>query len=494
MAGRIEVRSPIRFAVRGIGGEVGFTTIVESVLAMRRKTFEAFKGATGGAITAFIRKVDGRDLETNIMGDRVIQKIIYPGSLEANTAPSYGFAQVFVKEGKVLHDPKNPGRKTLVGSDGRLLVIDFVPIPETNIGIPEFGNIDLLYDCTGVGLDPKKLKNPEQDPNLYTQYPNLTVFLSAPCKSVKGIPHHLNGINNLAPAQINATGSCSTHAGVDEAYYIRKVAAQALGVREEDIIIESGTFDTTHSLTPTDNKSLKFYNGAYLPQKTGFGDAAALVWPVPDIQNIVASTGRYFSYYDDGNGVLANGISIFSLTLNIAVPKSKIKLTEEMISNGLKEIAKDPEGRKHIGILNSEAFELDKNKSTGMFTGISLTGFSTTTILPVGKNIEVKALRGVKIIDGKEYDTYAIVVKNSGYDNRAGFAMDALEELNRVSKIRLGGEFIPKFDHSYDIANVLAFVNYRPGQKLFREMLKMTDGNLLSGHRPVNVLLDENLQ
>ena len=112
----------------------------------------------------------------------------------------------------------------------------------------------------------------------------------------------------------------------------------------------------------------------------------------------------------------------------------------------------------------------------------------------MGKNIEAKALRGVKIIDGKEYDTYTIVVKNSGYDNRAGFAMDALEEMNRVSRIRLGGEFIPKFDHSYDIANVLAFVNYRPGQKLFREMLKMTDGNLLSGHRPVNVLLDENLQ
>jgi len=471
----MQVRSSIKVGIRGIGGEIGFTA-VETLMAMRRRTFEGFKTATGGVVTALIRKQSARDLENNIGVDRFFQKLTYPGSLRQNTKSSYWYAGVFKPEFKVEFDRAVKGRLHIFGRDGRELVVDMVPVPDTNLNLDPLAKLDLLLDVTGVGL--KKIDNKDQDPNLYAEYPKLTTVFSAPVKTVPKIPHHLNGMNSVEPAQLNATGSCSTHAGVDLIHFIRASIADRLNIRPQEVIIEGGLFDATHSLTPSDNKVLGYYQGAYLPQTTGFGSAASVVYPVPHIGNMQAATGRYYSYFEH-KGIEANGVSIYSLSMTISVKKGEGEVTAELIRNGLFDAASDREGRKHIGVLNSDVFKLKDNKKTGIFTGISLTGMTPTTILPLGENIEVVRLAGTKVADGVEQEVYIVTVKNVAYDNRLGFTVDWLEEVNRIASKRLGGEIIPGFDHSVDVGASLAFINTSVGKELFSKALELTGGELL---------------
>jgi hypothetical protein len=469
----------IKMAIRGAGGEIGMTTF-EALYAMRRPRFDAFKAAVGGRVTALVRLKPGADLENNITTDRFFRKLIYPGSLADNTRSSYDYAHsyLFQREYKFPADPSSPGTRHLLGADGRSLAIDFKPIPDSN-RLDLFKNVDLLLDATGEGV--KKIKNPDQDPNLYALFPNMMVALSAPVKTVKGIIHNLNGINSLDPAQMCATGSCSTHAGVDLIHYIRMSILETLNLKEGDIVIEGGQFNSTHSLTPTDNASVKlgYYLGAFLPQTTGFGSAAKVVYPVTGIENLKATTGRYYSYYESED-TCANGISVFSLSMTVSVKRGSGKLSADMIRKGLLDAATSPEGRKHIGILKTDIFKLDDNKKTGIFTSMSLAGMTPTTILPLGDNIELVKIEGAtKLVDGVEHDMYVITVKNAGYDNRLGFLVDWLEEVNRMAKLRLGSELIPGFDHQIDIGRRLAFINTTKGRELFQAALDLTEGQLL---------------
>jgi len=476
----LKLKPRISFGVRGVGGEIGDTTL-RVLLSMKLSTFEKFQESTGGVIHAFIRLKEGKsDIRDAIMADRVFKKLVQPGSLKDNTASSYGYIKLVER---VEFDRYQHNRLHIIGVDGRKLIIDFHAIPSRNVGIEQFAELDLLIDATGAQL--KKVDNPDQDPNHYAGYPNLNVMFSAPVKTVDGIPHHLNGINDFEAAQLNATGSCTTHAGVDLIFYILKSITDGVGIQgkdllveSQDIVIEGGMLDTTHSLTPSDNKFLKFLENSYVPQTTGFGGAAAKVFPMPHIGNIDATTGRYNSYFDR-NDVQANGISIFSLTLVLSIKAGNADVTADTIRNGLFDTAMDMEGRKHIGIVAPGAFEIGQNKKTGIFTALSLTGMTPTVMLPLGENIGVVKIVGEKLLNGNKYDMYIITVNNAGYDNRLGFTADFLEEANRVAGQRLGRELIPGFNHPEDVGDRLAFVHTPTGRDLFSEALEITGGELI---------------
>ncbi|MFA6431782.1 MAG: hypothetical protein WCV91_05340 [Candidatus Margulisiibacteriota bacterium] len=464
----------IRFGIRGIGGEIG-DTVIRAYMAMKRGRFEAAKATMGGSLTAFIReKKNCESLNENIRADRSYAKLRGSGTLTDNTASSYDYAGVV---SEVQFDEINRGRLLVVGADGRQLPIDYKVIPESNRGVPEFNEIDLLLEATGVGVKDLK-KTPEQDPNFYDEYPGLTVLFSCPVKTVKGIPHLLAGLSLATPGKMNATGSCTTHAGVDVIRTIREGIISKMGLTEEDVIIDGGLLDTTHSLTPGDNNNLELYDGSYLPQTTGFGSAAATVYPVPGIGKIKAATGRYYSFHEK-DGVHANGVSIYSLSMVVSVKKgSGVEVTQQLINEALKAAAADPEGRKHIGIL-SDKFVLDNNKKTAMMSGLSLCGMSPTVILPLGNNVEVVKTEATLVRGGFEFDQYTVTIKNAGYDNRWGFTVDLMQETNLVTQARFGVELIPGFHHQDDIGDRLAFVNSAPGQDMFARALELTGGNLL---------------
>lgn len=462
----------IRFGIRGFGGEIG-DTCSRVFMGMNRSRFNAFANVTGGTVQAFIRQKPGVSIRETIAADRSYLKLTNQGGLKQNTASSYGYAPTISSVG---FDPNIAGRVNVVGADGRVLNIDYKTVPETNVGLRELANLDFLIDATGVGL---KKDAGEQNPALYAAYPNLTVFISAPCKTVKGAPHFLNGLGTrfYQPAQINATGSCSTHAGVDLIRYVREGLIEALDIAQEDIIIEGGQFNATHSLTPTDNKILPWYKGAYLAQTTGFGGAAKVVYPVSQIGNIAAATGRYYSYYDV-DGVQANGVSMYSLAMTLSVPKGSTTITEDMIRNILIAAAKDHEGKKHIGILQPD-FDIADNKKVGAFTTLALSGMTPTAILALKGNLKIVKLSGHKVLEGKEYDQYIVTFNNVAYDNRLGFTVDFLEEANLITRTRLGQELIPSFDHQADLGDELAFIRTPAGQVLFDKALQATHGELL---------------
>lgn len=463
----------VRFGIRGIGGEIG-TTLTHIFFAIPRGKFEAFKQVTGGSITALIRLKDGMTLNDTIRADRSYLKLNNLGTLEENTYSPYAYAKQ-IRD--VRFDDAVEGRVHITGQDGRVLTVDYVAVPDRVANLDVLARLDLLVEATGEGF--KKAKTPGEgyDLNLYKMYPALNVIFSAPVKAVPNVPHHLNGVNDVKAGKENATGSCSTHAGGDLIHSIRSVITRALKLEEGELIIEGGLFDSTHSLTPTDLKTLKFYTGATVIQTTGFGSAMKVVYPVPDIQNIKASTRRYNSFAHLGD-THANGISTFSLSMTISVKRGKGEVTADMIKDGLREVSMDTEGRNHIGIIHP-SFAADTNKKTGIFTGISLTGMVPTVMLPLNDNIEVVKTRGVKIIDGVEYDVYVVTIQNAGYDNRLGFGTDFLAETSNVSHQRLGRELIPGFSPVADIGNSLAFVETGIGRDMFREALKHTDGTLL---------------
>jgi len=468
---------PIRYGVRGIGGEIGdLTTRVP--MALRRERFEGFLRAIGGSMNAFIRLKPGQSIQDTIRGDRSFKKLQGPsagGSLRENTASSYHYAGDVVA---VEIDPTQPNRVKVYGRDGRVLPIDCHAIPETNRGVAELSSLDFLIDATGVGLKDIK-KTPDQDPNLYaSEYPGLTVLFSAPCKTVKGIAHFLNGLRLASAGQLNATGSCSTHAGVDVIRTVREGLIEKFGLAQDDLFIEGGLFDATHSLTPTDNGALAAYAGATVKQTTGFGGAAAKVYPVGGIKNMQATTRRYDSYHPLADGNWANGISTYSLTMQVTIRRNGQELTPEVIAETLTAAAKDAEGRNHIGIISS-AFDADKNKKDWIMTTLSLSGMVPTAMLPLGNNINVVKGRGTTLIDGVEYDSYTITIGDVAYDNRLGFTTDMLCEANQIAFQRGLGEIIPGFDPMADLGDHLAFVNSPSGRELFANALAKTDGSLL---------------
>ncbi|OGC36896.1 hypothetical protein A2311_04260 [candidate division WOR-1 bacterium RIFOXYB2_FULL_48_7] len=442
-------------------------------MAMSRPRFDGLMEVTGGRMTALIRQRAGVSLRETVAQDRSFLKLTNAGTLEANTASPYAYSGHVAD---VAFDDSMPGRVKVVGADGRVLNIDYVAIPETNRGLAELADLDFLVDATGVGVKDIK-KTPDQDPNFYTEYPGLTVLFSCPVKTVKGIPHLFNGVSYATPGQLNATGSCTTHAGVDLIRYIREPLMQSLGLSEGELIIEGGLLDTTHSLTPTDISTLQYYNGACVAQTTGFGGAAGKVYPVAGIKNINAATNRYESFYDV-DGIRAAGTSMFSLSMVVSVRKGMGEVTQELIEAGLRRAAQDPEGRKHIGVINS-VFELDKNKKTGILTTLSLSGMTPTTMLPLGDNIKVVKMGGTLVKDGIEYESYVVTVKNAAYDNRLGFTVDMLEEANEIAQASFGTQLIPGFDHQQDVGDALAFVRSAAGQRLFAKALEVTGGQLL---------------
>ncbi len=484
----------VRLGIRGFGGEIG-DTITRSLMSMRRARFDAFAQVSGGSaerganITAFIREnrrseeLDGTEaLRNTIRLDRSFAKLRGTGSLTANTVSSYGYTDHIAR---TSFSREVPGRVVVAGKDGRTLNIDYRPIPSTNVDLPELGEIDFLIDATGVGLKKLRGEKDTQNPTLYTGYPDLTTFFSAPCKTVSGISHMLNGLGTRfhEVGQLNATGSCSTHAGVDLIVYLREGLIGELGIAEEAFIIEGGQFNATHSNTPSDNRVLPWYEAAYLAQTTGFGGAAGVVYPVPNIGNIDAATGRYSSYFIK-DGVQANGTSMFSLALTISVPADSKEVTEEMIKTILLDAALDHEGKKHIGVVNP-IFEMKTNKSTGIFTTLSMTGLTPTAILPLAGNISVVRLEGEKVLGETRYVQYIVAFKNVAYDNRLGFTADFLDEANLVARTRFDGqELIPGFHAVNDIGTELAFYQTEVGRALFSRALEETHGELLISSRP----------
>ncbi|MEA3493027.1 MAG: hypothetical protein U9R38_01425 [Candidatus Margulisiibacteriota bacterium] len=462
----------IRFAVRGFGGEIG-DTMTRVLMAMNRGKFRAFKQVTGESITALIRHKEGMSLNATVRADRSFAKLERRGALATNTASSYAYIPTIEA---VVFDKEVGGRVHIHGTDGRVLTVDYKPVPSSNVDRPELDNLDFLIDATGVGL---KKDAGLQHPGHYANYDNLTVLFSAPIKTVKGVPHHLNGLNLVSAEQLNATGSCSTHAGVDVIRYIREGIMEKLGLGEGEIIIEGGHFNATHSLTPSDAKVLPYYDSAYIPQTTGFGSAAGVVYPVSHIGNIAAATGRYNSFFKQGD-VEANGTSIFSLAMTISVKHRKEPVTHETIQRALLNAASDPEGSKHIGVLK-DVVKLKTNKRAGYFTSLSISGMPQTAILSVGPdNISVVKIGGKKVDEqGNEFDMYVVTINNVGYDNRLGFTVDMLDEANGITAKRLGTELIPRFHHVDDLGNNLAFISSTVGRQLFANAVAKTGGQLL---------------
>jgi len=478
----------IRFGIRGFGGEIG-DTMVRVLMRMHRNRFEAFKGVTGESIQAFIRRKPEMSIKNNIMMDRSFAKLEGSGNISRNTQSPYSYNPMIRS---VEFDGTYANRIHVTGRDGRVLTVDYKAVPMTHRDLPELRNVDLLVDATGVNL--KKIDMGEdQDPNLYRNYSNLTVFFSAPVKTVAGIPHMLNGLGARfhKPAQLNATGSCSTHAGVDLIRYIREGLMTHLGLEDGEIFIEGGQFNSTHALTPSDFSSIGYYNGAFVPQTTGFGGAASVVYPVPNIANIAAATGRYNSIFAT-DSVQTNGVSVFSLAMTISVAAKKMNdvmatgrgdIDVELINDVLWQAALDTEGRKHIGIININEFDMKKNKKTGMFTSVSMIGMPQTVLLPVRDNISVVRQKGVRIVDDTEYVDYILTINNAAYDNRLGFTVDFMEELNQVANARLGQELIPEFDSFRNLRDAMAFIHSREGIALFGSALEQTRGEVVMDAR-----------
>ncbi|MDD4179732.1 MAG: hypothetical protein PHH14_06790, partial [Candidatus Margulisbacteria bacterium] len=210
----------VRLGIRGLGGEIGDTTI-RVLLAMNRTKFDACMMATGGVITTYIRSSIKGDIQSAIRADRSFKKLSGTGSLRDNTASSYAFGKGAVRDLK-FGTGNNKNRLTVIGQDNRVLNIDYVIVPETNNNLDVLRQIDLLLETTGQGV--KDEKNPEQVFSLYSQYENLVTVASSPVKKVMNPvpPHQFNGLKLAKPGQLNATGSCSTHAGVDLVRYIRE--------------------------------------------------------------------------------------------------------------------------------------------------------------------------------------------------------------------------------------------------------------------------------
>ena len=496
----------IRLGIRGFGGEIG-ATMTDALMSMRRSRFEGIKKATGGSIVAFIRSSKG-NIEDSIRADRSFKKLWGGGSLEDNTASSYAYGRP-IRDLQFIKDV--PGRLRVVGADGRTLDIDYRTVPEINDNVPALNEADFLIDATGVGVkDVAPGYNFGNYGNLGV-YPRMVTLASAPVKKVVSPtpPHQLNGMNNATPGKLNATGSCSTHAGVDYIRYVIKGLTSKLGIEEKDVYVQGGQFDAHHSLTPSDKPALLgYYFGGYVPQTTGFGDAAAVVYPaLKGIGNIKAATGRYYSYQRLGekvswraDAIWANGISEFSLAMIVTIPRGKVgrdiaasdegakdkaKAAEvkELINSSLFEAAFDPEGRKHIGIVNPDAFTFKDNKKTGLFSLTSLSGMTPTTILPLGDNIEVVKEKGISVIDGKECETYTISVKNAAYDNRLGFTGDFMEEADRITEQMLGVKVFAGFNHQEDLGDNLALYNNKWGNELFADAIKKANGQIVLGHK-----------
>ncbi|MDD4179304.1 MAG: hypothetical protein PHH14_04560, partial [Candidatus Margulisbacteria bacterium] len=284
-----------------------------------------------------------------------------------------------------------------------------------------------------------------------------------------------------------------------------------LGLVEGELIIEGGLFDAHHSLTPSDKEeTLIWYEGSYVPQTTGFGDAAGVVYPVAGIGNLKAATGRYYSFRKFGD-LWVNGASQFSLSMTISVPKKKAarigldpQKLRSLIGQGLFEAAFDSEGRKHIGIINPSVFTHKDNKKVGSFTLASLTGMTPTTMLPLNDNIDVVQVdgtlvkyfkvvddKGKPVLDGKgkekfvskEFATYIVTVKNAAYDNRLGFTADWMEEVNRVAEGNHLAQPFPGFDHQVDLRDELAFIRTPEGREAYKIALDKSKGEILLGHQ-----------
>lgn len=469
----------IRFGIRGFGGEIG-ATMTDVLMRMKRPAFDRFRAATGESITAFVRGADPRK-------DRSFQKLAGGGSLLDNTASSYAYARPI---SDLTFVTGMPGRLRITGEDGRVLDVDYVDLPQRNIDCPdlEARQIDLLVDATGVGVKDEKIEGYNFGNYALLCGGHMVSVASAPVKKVtkEKVPHQLNGLDLAEPGILNATGSCSTHAGVDLIRYMREGVMRKLGLEAGQFVIEGGLFDAHHSLTPSDKpETLQWYRGGYVPQTTGFGDAAAVVYPVPSIGNIKAATGRYYSYQEIQPGVWVNGISQFSLSLTVSLPKGRVAAPElrDLINLALLEAARDPKGRKHIAVVNPEAFAFKDNKKTGLFSLTALTGMTPTTMLPLGDNIDVVKMSGVQVVDGTEREVFVLTVKNAAYDNRLGFTVDFMEELNRISQATLGQEVFPGFDHQVDLGDGLAFINSPLGKQLFAAAIKKANGEILLGHK-----------
>lgn len=461
----------IRFAIRGFGGEVG-DTVTRVLFGMNRNRFNQFANVVGGRIIALVRGPETMPINQVVRRDRSFLKLADSGSLEKNTASSYGYADVI---GEARLDPGTRGRLIITGTDGRALNVDYVNVPNQTAGIPELEKVDLLLDATGVGF---KKQVDGQMPAGYATYPGLVTMFSAPVKTVEGIPHHLNGLKLVEPAQLNATGSCSTHAGVDVIRHIREPLMRELGLVDGEFIIQGGQFNATHSLTPSDGKVLYGYRKTFIPQTTGFGGAAKIVYPVPHIGNIDATTGRYDSYLTV-RGTQANGISMFSLCMTISVKAGTKEITDVMIRHALMDAALDPEGQKHIGIVNPDAFNIKTNKQERIFTSMSLTGMPQTAMLPLGANIQVTRVEGERTVNGQTFVDYIVSVRNVGYDNRLGFTTDLLDEMNQVAAAKLGTELIPGFHFPTDLGSRLALASVPTGKELFAKALELTEGEIL---------------
>ena len=453
----------VRVGVRGPGGEIG-NEIPRILMGMSRPKFEVAKGVMGGELTGFIRAKNGSNLVDTIRGDRAWAKLAGEGDLTQNTLSPYHYAGVI--SGATI---EADGRVKVVGSDGRELMIKFVPIPDSNRpqDVPALANIDLLLDTTGEGL--KDIKNPDQDPNLYADFENLSVLFSAPVKTVRGIPHLLAGVDMNTPSQLNATGSCTTHAGV----ILLKAIITALGLTEENASILDGSLDTTHSLTPTDMKIASWYNGGTVMQTTGFGGAAGKVYSFPGVKEIDATTRRYNSFHMRNGVAVAAGTSTFSLSLTLAVRNAET-LSLNKLSDGLLSFARANQDR--VGII-SDQFDPEKNKNNGIFTTLGLSGLPQTVMLPLGENIKLKQLKLPGALEG--YSLYSVKVLNAGYDNRFGFTGAYMQEANQVAQARFGIEWIPGFSLTQDIGETFAFIRTEAGSVLFAKALQATGGNLL---------------